>query len=146
MDSLEYRTLNDCYATTVTGLSQSPNDIAIQIRPSGVLAQGDIAFLSNPQNDNHTKAVKIMDIVMIPVQSNPQVYAMFKSALQRAGPWTANIISTLEETHANLVTTSSTSLRSNENSSQIGTQELFSGPNYKVDVCKCKAILTNPTL
>lgn len=140
MDSPEYRALNDCYATTVTGLTQSPNDVVIQIRPSGILAPGDIGFLSNPHHDDRTKALRIMEVVMIQVKSNgPQVYDIFISALQQAGSWTANIISTLEKTRANLVTTSitSTTLRSNESSSQTGrsTQLLLyivAPSNYKV--------------
>ena len=109
MDSPEHITLNTCYAAIVTGLSQSPNDIVTHIRSSGILAPGDIAFLSNPQNDNNMKAEKIINIVMIQVQTNPGVYDIFKLALERAGQWTASIVSILEETRTQLDNATTTS-------------------------------------
>ena len=94
----EYKTLEKCYSTLVTQLQQSPNEIATKLRPSGILAQGDIKFLSNPYTDDGKKAERIVDVVMNQAKNDPQVYHTFTAALKAAGDWTRAAVTELEQT------------------------------------------------
>ena len=84
------------YPKLITCFKQSPNDIADQLRPLGILAPGDLEFLTNPQNNNDQKARRIVDVVMNHTQTDPQVFHKFVSALKAAGTWTKKIVSELK--------------------------------------------------
>ena len=80
-------------------LKQSPRDIATQLRPSGILATGDLEFLSNPHNNCDEKAERIprriLGVVMNQVKSDPHVYHTFMKALKAAGDWTKTVVTKL---------------------------------------------------
>ena len=96
MDSSEHRILTKCYPRLVSCIKQSPSDIAVQLRPSGILSEGDWAFLTNPHHDNDQKAIRIVDVVLNQVKTNPEVFSTFISALEAAGSWTASIVTELK--------------------------------------------------
>ena len=88
MDSLEYKTLSNCYPDLVTCIGQFPNDIADRLRSSGILAPGDVKFLRNPNNCNDDKARIIVDVVLNQVQNDQQVYHELIKAMRTSGTWT----------------------------------------------------------
>ena len=92
LDSPEYKTLTQCYPKLFTCVKQSPSDIVAQLRPSGILAPGDLSFLYNSQKSNDEKAQKIIDAVINQVEINPRVFRIFVSALKTAGSWTKTIV------------------------------------------------------
>ena len=102
MDSTEYKTLTQCYPTLVTCIQQAPNDVAVQLRPYGILAPKDILYLSNSSHDPDEKARRLIDTVLTQVQIDPQVYDKFISALKAAGPWTNSAVSLLDTTYTAL--------------------------------------------
>ena len=81
MDSSEYKTMSHFYPKMIVCFKQSPNDIADQMRPLGILAPGDLEFLNNPHHNNDQKARKIVDVVMNHIQDDSQVFHKFVSAL-----------------------------------------------------------------
>ena len=95
----EYRALEKCYPTLVSCLQQSPNDIALHLRPSGVLAPRDIEFLRNPQHADAAKTEKIIDIVMLQSKNDPQLYHTFVASMTNAGKWTKSAVTELERTY-----------------------------------------------
>ena len=92
------------YPRLFTCVQQSPNDIATQLRPSGILAPDDLSFLDNPQNSKNKKAERILDAALTQVKIDPGVFHTFVSALEAAGSWTKTIVSELN----NLCTSLST--------------------------------------
>ena len=103
MDSPEYDTLTMCFPKLFCCIKQSPIDVAMQLVPSGILASGDWTFISNPQNNDGQKAMKIVDIVRNQVQLDSKVYCNFISALEAAGSWTKTIVCELEHTRESLL-------------------------------------------
>ena len=93
----EYKALEQCYPTLKNCLQQAPSDVVVQLRPSGILATRDIKFLSNPNKDDDEKAERIVDIVMMQVRGDPQVYHTFTAALNAAGDWTRAAATKLEQ-------------------------------------------------
>ena len=96
MDSPEHKALIQCFPMLVSCIQQSPNEVVAQLRPSEILAQKDLSFLSNPYNDDHVKADKIVNIVVSQVKNDPCVFKSFLKALRDAGSWTRSIVSELE--------------------------------------------------
>ena len=105
MESIEYKTLNQCYPTLVSSLAQSPNDVAIQLRPYEFFAPENLAFLDSRNNGNAKKAQKIVDVVMIRVYHDPQMFNKFIEALKAAGSWTGNAISEVNRMYTSLTAT-----------------------------------------
>ena len=99
---LEYKALEKCYSTLVSNLQQSPSDIVVKLRPSGILANKDLAFLNNQYKDNDEKAIRIMNVMMNQVKNDPRVYSVFIKALKDAGGWTKAAITELEQTYTSL--------------------------------------------
>ena len=97
MDSLEYKTLNQCYPDLVLCIQQAPNDIVDHLRPLDILAQGDANFLQNPHNSKDDKARRIVDIVLNQVKRNTEVYERFIKALKLC-EWTNVTVCKLQET------------------------------------------------
>ena len=102
MDSLEYKILSKFYPDLVSCIEQSPNDIADRLRPSGILAPGDVKFLRNPNTCNDDKARRIVDVVLNQVQKDTQVYCELIKAMKASGDWTKTTIHKLEEAHTSL--------------------------------------------
>ena len=102
MDSAEYKALTQSYPTLVTCIQLGPNDIAVQLRPSGVLAPRDLQYLSNPSHDSDEKARRLLDTILTQVQIDKQVYHKFMAALRDAGPWTKSAVSQVESTYTSL--------------------------------------------
>ena len=102
MDSPEYKTLTQCYPRLFSCVQQSPNDIAVQLKPLGVLAPADWTSVSNQQNDKHYKAQVIVDALQNQVKINPQVFFSAVSALKAAGEWTKTIVGELQDTYFSL--------------------------------------------
>ena len=98
----EYKTLEQCYPTLVSCIQHSPNDIADQLRPFGILASRDITFLSNVYIDDSTKAERIVDVVMNQVQGDPGVFHKFIAALKAAGDWTQTVTIKLQDEFASI--------------------------------------------
>ena len=96
MDSPEYKALNQCSPTLAVCIQQSPDDVTPHLRSSGILAPGDLSFLSNPQHNNDEKARKILDVVLNQVQVDPRVFHKFVSAMKAAGSWTNSAVELLE--------------------------------------------------
>ena len=107
MDYPEYKALTQCYPRLSNCVQQSPNDVVAQLRPSGILAPGDLSFLDNPQNSNDQKARRVIDAVLNQVKIKPRVFHTFVSALEAAGPWTNTIVSELNDLCASSSATSS---------------------------------------
>ena len=95
----ECKALEQCYPTLVSCLQQSPNDIALHLRPSGVLAPRDVQFLRNPQHTDAEKTEKIIDIVMLQSKNDPQLYHTFVASMTDAGKWTKSAVIELERTY-----------------------------------------------
>ena len=95
MDSPEYKKVTQNYPKLVLCIQQSPTGVAIQLKPSGILAQGDWTYITNPQIGDDLKAIRIVDAIQSQVQSDPQKFYPFMSALKAAGPWTKTIFSEL---------------------------------------------------
>ena len=129
MDSPEYQTLidRDCYQKLLVCVELSPDDIVAQLRPTGILAPGNLAFLSNPLTSKDQKARELVDVVLKQVIISSKVFHTFVLALQAAGPWTRAIVSKLKNKHSSLsvstlnatqVDAGSRSLENTGNSSQ----------------------------
>ena len=98
MDSPEHKILTQKYPKLVSCIQHSPIDVAIQLRPHGILSQEDWAFITNPHNGDNLKAIKIVDATLTQVQNDlqpVQVFHSFVSALKAAGTWTKTIVSEL---------------------------------------------------
>ena len=97
MESPEYKTLNNCYSTLVSSIQQSPSSIADHLRPFGVLAPEDLAFLDNCHYHNDQKARKIVDAILLQVQRDPlTVFQSFIGVLE-AAHWTKTVITKLKK-------------------------------------------------
>ena len=114
MDSPEYKTLVQCYPTLVSCIGQSPNDIAVQLIPSGILAPRDVQYLSNPSIADDEKARRLLGIVVNQINTDPQVYYTFIAALKDAGDWTRTLVSLLERAHARWMQSSNADVHSTE--------------------------------
>ena len=99
MESPEYKTLVQWYPTLVSCVQQSPDDITLHLRSSGLLAQHDIEYLRHPYISDGDKARRLLDIVLNQVKIDPQVYHSFIAALEASGPWTREVVSRLERTY-----------------------------------------------
>ena len=105
--SQEYSAVFQLYAKLVDCIKQSPINLAVQLRPSGVLADTDWEFLTNPQHSTIDKAVRIVDVMLNQIKANPQSFLVLVSALEAAGPWTKTIVGELKplvlrDTHTSL--------------------------------------------
>ena len=107
MDSLEYEALNQCSATLLDCIQQSPSDIVDKLKPSGKLAPGVLSFLSNPKHDDNEKARKIMEIMTKQVKIDSQVFHIFVKAMKAAGPWTEGAVNILENKYKALLASTS---------------------------------------
>ena len=76
-NSREYKAVFDCYPKIVGCVQQAPSDVAVQLRPSGILAQSDLEVLNNPQHDNGNKAIRIVDVVLNQVKTDSKVFSTF---------------------------------------------------------------------
>ena len=106
-ESQEYRAVLQCYPRLVDCVKQSPTDLAVQLRPSGILADTDWEFLTNPQHSNKQQAVRIVDVVLNQIKTNPQHFLTFVLALEATGSWTKAIVGELKpvvlrDTHMSL--------------------------------------------
>ena len=107
MESPEYEALNQCSATLLDCIQQSPSDIADKLKPSGSLAPGVLSFLSNQKHDDNEKARKIIDVMTKQVIIDSQVFHIFVSAMKAAGPWTKGAVNTLENKYNTLLASTS---------------------------------------
>ena len=106
-ESQEYNAVVQLYPGLVNCIKQSPTDLAVQLRPSGILADTDWEFLKIPQHSNLDKAVRIVDVMLNQIKANPQSFLVLVSALEAAGPWTKAIVGELKhlvlrDTHTSL--------------------------------------------
>ena len=97
MDTHEYKTLTKCSSRLASCIQQSPNDIVVQLRPSGILAPEDVSYFDNPHHNNDQKAQKIVEVVLNQVKINSQVFSAFVLALEAAGSWTKTVVSELKD-------------------------------------------------
>ena len=97
MDTPEYKTLTKCSPRLASCIQQSPNDIVVQLSPSGILAPGDLSYLDNPNHNRDQKAQKIVEVVLNQVMLNSRVYPAFVFALEAAGSWTGTVVSELKD-------------------------------------------------
>ena len=104
METVEYKTLRECYPGLITCIKQSPEDVSDNLMPTSLLASRDLAFLRNSQKNEDDKARRIVDVVLTQVQSNSGAYSIFLSALRAAGSWTEAAVSALEQKHKSLST------------------------------------------
>ena len=93
--------MNQHYPKLISCIEKSPSDVAVQLRPSGILSQADWVFLTSPHEVNE-KAIKIVDAVVKQVQISPQpeaqqVFDAFVSALKAAGDWTKPLVTQLKD-------------------------------------------------
>ena len=95
-ESQEYRTILQCYPKLVHSIKQAPTDLAIELRPSGILADTDWQFLMNPQPNNKQKAIRIVDVVLNQIKIDPQSFSVFVYALEAAGSWAKAVVSELK--------------------------------------------------
>ena len=98
----EYQALEQCSSRLVVSLQQSPGDIILHIRPSGILAPRDITFFRDSPAGGLEKAERLVSIVMMQTKSDPQVYSTFITALKAAGNWTKSAVAELEQTYTKI--------------------------------------------
>ena len=98
MNTPEYKALTQCYPVLISCVKQSPNDIADHLIPSGILKPRDIVYLRYNSISGDEKARRLLHIVLIQVETDPQVFYTFIAALKNAGPWTRVVVSRLERT------------------------------------------------
>ena len=96
-DSPEYKYLEKVSADIIACIEQAPGDVAIQLRPYGLLARKDIRYLDNPQHDEDQKAKRLVEVMLQKVEEDPQTYYIFIQALKAAGRWTKAAVSKLEQ-------------------------------------------------
>ena len=106
-ESQEYSAVFQLYPRLVNCIKQSPTDLAVQLRPSGILADADWEFLTNPQHSKIEKAVRIVDVMLNQIKANPKSFWTLVFALEAAGPWTKAIVGELKslvfrDTHTSL--------------------------------------------
>ena len=97
MDTPEYKTLTKCYTRLSSCIQQSPDGVVVQLRPSGILAPGDLSYLENSYHNNDKKAQKIVDVVLNQVKINSRVFPAFVFALEAAGSWTTTVVGELKD-------------------------------------------------
>ena len=107
MESPEYKALNQCSATLLDCIQQSPSDIVEQLKPSGSLASGVLSFLHNPKHDDNEKASKIIDVMTKQVKIDSQVFHILVTAMKAAGPWTEGAVNILENKYKTLLASTS---------------------------------------
>ena len=125
MDSLEYKTIEKCYSSLVHSIRQSPQDLAINLRPLGILAPGDVSTLNSKNSSDAEKARKIVDIILIQVKTNPQVYYEFIEAMRASGDWTKNAVSELEKMHTSLSSADAEQCLPEDDNSKNNRQQLL---------------------
>ena len=101
MDSPEYKAMNQSSPPLAVCIQQSPDDVTPHLRSTGILAPGDLSFLSNPQHNSDEKARKIVDVVLNQIQVDPKVFYKFVSAMKAAGSWTNSAVELLEHSLQN---------------------------------------------
>ena len=102
MDSVEYKTLTQCFPFVVVVLEQAPSDVADQPELAEVLAPRVVKYLRNPNHEDDVKARKLLDTVKDQTKLDPGVYQIFIKALKANGPWTKKAVERLESTYAAL--------------------------------------------
>ena len=107
MESPEYEALNQCSATLLDCIQQSPSDIVDKLKPSGLLAPGVSSFLSHQKHDDSEKARKIIDVMTKQVKIDSQAFHLFVSAMKSAGPWTKAAVTKLENKYKTLLASTS---------------------------------------
>ena len=100
-ESQEYSAVVQLYPRLVDCIKQSPTDLAVQLKPSGILADTDWEFLKIPYHNNIEKAVRIVDIMLYQIKATPQSFSVLVSALRAAGPWTKAIVDELMQSVPN---------------------------------------------
>ena len=112
--SPEYKALIQCSATLFDCIQQSPSDIVDRLKPSGKLAPGVLAFLSNPKHNDDEKARKIIDVMTKQVKIHSQVFHIFVTAMKTAGSWTEEAVNILENKYKTLLASTSHSEQPND--------------------------------
>ena len=98
----EHNILTKSYPKLVICIKQSPTDVAVQLKPYGILSDRDWAFATNPQHEDDLKAIRIVDVVVNQVKINPGLFHTFVSALEAAGPWTKTTVTELMSSEPSL--------------------------------------------
>ena len=97
VDSLEYKTLKQCYPDLALCIQQAPNEIVDHLIPLGILTKRVEEFVQNPHNSDSDKARRIVDVVLYQVQCTTEVYEGFIAALKQ-NKWTTAAVRKVEET------------------------------------------------
>ena len=99
MESFEYRAWEQCFVKLEHCITQSPGDIATQLRPLRILTRDDIEFLANSSNGNNKKANRIVDTIQKTLERNPELFNNIFEALKAAGPWMHTTLWELQKTY-----------------------------------------------
>ena len=102
MDSIEYKTLTQCFPFVVGILEQAPSDVADQPDLAEILAPRVVKYLRNPNHEDDEKARRLLDTIKDQVKLDPEVYKLFIKALKATGSWTKKAVDKLESTYAAL--------------------------------------------
>ena len=97
MDSPEDKKLVELYPRLVGIIEQSPDDVTLHLKPYGILAPRDEAYLGSERNEPPEKAKRIVDIVIAQVKYDSKLYCTFIEALEAAGPWTSKAVKMLKQ-------------------------------------------------
>ena len=97
MDSPEHRAITQCYPKLCSLIQQSPTGVATHLKPLGILSSEDWAFITNLQNNDDKKAIRIVDAVLNQVELDSQVFPKFVSALEASGSWTRTVVGELKQ-------------------------------------------------
>ena len=89
--SPEYRTMIQCYSNLTVCVQRSPDDVALQLIPLGMVLPPGLT-------GNYQKAQFIVDIMKRLVMGNPQIFDSFLKALEGAGSWTGTTVNELKQT------------------------------------------------
>ena len=97
MDSPELDSLNKCYPTLISCIQLAPSNIAVHLRPLGLLPEKVLVLLRNSQKNDDEKAQEIVEAVLFQVKKDSSVFYSFIEALKTAGPWTNSTVNELQK-------------------------------------------------
>ncbi len=99
MATPETKALEKCYPSLVKCIEIAPTDVAVKVRPHGLLSPKDFLYINNDNRDRDDKARRLLDSVCNQVLINKESFHFFVSALKEAGTFTKSAVALLEATY-----------------------------------------------
>ncbi|XP_064387495.1 uncharacterized protein LOC135335838 [Halichondria panicea] len=102
MATPETKVLEKCYPDLVKCIEIAPTDVAVKVRPHGLLSPKDFIYINNDNRDRDDKAIRLLDSVSNQVLINKESFHLFVSALKEAGTFTKSAVALLEATYKDI--------------------------------------------